>query len=178
MLREERVKVWLDRGAIAGVMRRKIAAALEVPFMPNKALLASGGQRNLRAAREKLGRSYPILFRLNAVEKVEGGQTLEDALALSRFLADEGVDALDVSLVAQSSWREVEGQHVLGLNPPEEKLFIGVDEVRTERKGRIGYGGEIVLITHGRNLGAQPELFCRYQGQIVRMLHPPRGLIV
>jgi len=67
----------------------------------------------IRAAREKLGRSYPLLFRLNAVEKVEGGQSLEDALALSRFLADEGVDALDVSLVAHSSWREVEGQRFL-----------------------------------------------------------------
>jgi 2,4-dienoyl-CoA reductase-like NADH-dependent reductase (Old Yellow Enzyme family) len=67
----------------------------------------------IRAVRKKLGRSYPILFRLNAVEKVEGGQTLEDALALSQFLADEGVDGLDVSLVAHSSWREVEGRRFL-----------------------------------------------------------------
>jgi len=67
----------------------------------------------IRAIRQKLGRSYPILFRLNAVEKVEGGQTLDNALAVSRFLADEGVDALDVSLVAQSTWREVEGRRFL-----------------------------------------------------------------
>jgi 2,4-dienoyl-CoA reductase-like NADH-dependent reductase (Old Yellow Enzyme family) len=67
----------------------------------------------VRVVRERLGRSYPILFRLNAVEKVEGGQTLEDALAVSRFLADEGVDALDVSLAAHSSWREAEGQRFL-----------------------------------------------------------------
>ena len=64
----------------------------------------------LRAARERLGGSYPILFRLNAVENVEGGQTLEDALVLSRLLADEGVDALHVSLIANSSWKEVEGR--------------------------------------------------------------------
>ena len=55
----------------------------------------------------------PIHFRFNAVEKVESGQTLEDALAVSRILADESIDALDVSLVAHSSWREVEGQHFL-----------------------------------------------------------------
>lgn len=67
----------------------------------------------IRAVREKLDRSYPILFRLNAVEKMEGGQTLADALAVSGFLADEGVDALDVSLVAQSAWREVEGRRFL-----------------------------------------------------------------
>ncbi len=67
----------------------------------------------VRAARKRFGRGYPILFRLNAVEKVEGGQRLEDALAVSRLLADEGVDALDVSLIAQSSWREVDGRRFL-----------------------------------------------------------------
>ncbi len=67
----------------------------------------------VRAMRKKLGSSYPILFRLNAVEKMEGGQTLEDALEVSRLLADEGVDALDVSLIANSSWKEVDGQRFL-----------------------------------------------------------------
>jgi 2,4-dienoyl-CoA reductase-like NADH-dependent reductase (Old Yellow Enzyme family) len=67
----------------------------------------------VRAARERLGRSYPILFRFNAVEKVEGGQILEDALTVSRLLADEGVDALHVSLIASSSWKEVDGQRFL-----------------------------------------------------------------
>jgi 2,4-dienoyl-CoA reductase-like NADH-dependent reductase (Old Yellow Enzyme family) len=67
----------------------------------------------VKAAREKLGGSYPILFRLNALEKVEGGQTLEDALAVSRLLAAGSVDVLDVSLIAQSSWKEVEGQRLL-----------------------------------------------------------------
>ncbi len=67
----------------------------------------------VRSTRQKLGSSYPILFRLNAVEKVKDGQTLEDALVVSRLLADEGVDALDVSLIANSSWKEVEGQSFL-----------------------------------------------------------------
>jgi 2,4-dienoyl-CoA reductase-like NADH-dependent reductase (Old Yellow Enzyme family) len=67
----------------------------------------------VRSTRGRLGSRFPILFRLNAVERVEGGQTLEDALAVSRILAAEGVDALDVSLVAQSSWREVEDERFL-----------------------------------------------------------------
>ena len=67
----------------------------------------------VRAIREKLGPDYPIIFRLNAVEKVEGGQTLEDALEVSRLLADEGVDVLHVSLIAQSSWKEIDGQRYL-----------------------------------------------------------------
>jgi len=47
------------------------------------------------------------------VEKVEGGQTLEDALVVSRLLADEGVDALNVSLITQGSWREVDDRRFL-----------------------------------------------------------------
>jgi 2,4-dienoyl-CoA reductase-like NADH-dependent reductase (Old Yellow Enzyme family) len=67
----------------------------------------------VRAIREKLGKDYPIIFRLNAVENVEGGQTLEDALVVSRLLADEGVDVLHVSLIAQSSWKEIDGRRFL-----------------------------------------------------------------
>lgn len=67
----------------------------------------------VRAARERLGKDYPILFRINAVEKVEGGQTVEDALAVSRILAFEGVDTLDVSLIPQGSWLEVDDRRFL-----------------------------------------------------------------
>ena len=67
----------------------------------------------VKSVRERLGKSYPILFRLNAVEKVAGGQTLEDALVVSQLLAGEGVDALDVSLIAHGSWKEIEGQRFL-----------------------------------------------------------------
>ena len=67
----------------------------------------------VKSVRERLGKSYPILFRLNAVEKVEGGQTLEDALVVSQLLASAGVDALDVSLIANSSWKEIEDQRFL-----------------------------------------------------------------
>ena len=62
----------------------------------------------VRSVRKRVGESYPILFRLNADEKVAGGQTPADALEASRLLADAGVDALDVSLIAGSSWKEVE----------------------------------------------------------------------
>jgi len=64
----------------------------------------------VRATRERLGKNYPILFRLNALEKVDGGQIRKDAVAVSRLLSDAGVDAIDVSLIAQSSWKDIKGQ--------------------------------------------------------------------
>lgn len=65
--------------------------------------------------RKKLGSEYPIFFRINAEEKIVGGQTLEDALAIGRLLADEGVDVFDVTLIAQGGWKEVD----------DKKLIIG-----------------------------------------------------
>ena len=67
----------------------------------------------VQSVRKQVGTSFPILFRLNAIEKVEGGQTLEDALVVSQLLASAGVDAIDVSLIANSSWKEVEDQRFL-----------------------------------------------------------------
>jgi len=67
----------------------------------------------LEAVRKRVGKSYPVLFRFNALERVEGGQTVEDALVVSRLLADGGADALDVSLIAQHSWQEVDDKRFL-----------------------------------------------------------------
>ena len=67
----------------------------------------------VKAARERVGHDYPLIFRLNAVEKVDGGQTLDDAVIVSRLLVDAGIDILDVSLIAQSSWKEHEGRQFL-----------------------------------------------------------------
>ena len=65
------------------------------------------------AVRQRLGKRYPVLFRINAVENVEGGQTPEDAVTVARLLADAGIDALDVSLAAHGSWKEVDGRRYL-----------------------------------------------------------------
>jgi 2,4-dienoyl-CoA reductase-like NADH-dependent reductase (Old Yellow Enzyme family) len=132
----------------------------------------------VRAARERLGRSYPIFFRFNAVEKVEGGQTLEDALTVSRLLADEGVDALHVSLVASSSWNEVDGQRFLTASsalPKEQPAGANVSLAAAVKEatglpviavGKLGEGDVAVesvrdlpidIVAIGRQMIADPD---------------------
>ncbi len=132
----------------------------------------------VKAARERLGSEYPILFRLNAVEKVEGGQTLEDALAISRLLADVGVDALDVSLIANSSWKEIDGQRFLVASsalPKEQPAGANVSLAAAVKEaaglpviavGKLGEGsvaGESVrdlpidIVAIGRQMIADPD---------------------
>ena len=62
----------------------------------------------VRKVRKELGPEYPVFFRINAVEKIDGGQTLEDALVIAGLLADAGVDVFDVSLIAHGGFKVVE----------------------------------------------------------------------
>lgn len=67
----------------------------------------------VRAIREKLGSDFPILFRLNAVEMIEGGQTAEDAAVVARLLEEAGVDAIHSSLAATAVFKEIDGRAYL-----------------------------------------------------------------
>jgi 2,4-dienoyl-CoA reductase-like NADH-dependent reductase (Old Yellow Enzyme family) len=51
----------------------------------------------VRAIRQLLGPNYPILFRLNADEFVEGGVSLENSRVYARLLQDASVDLLHVT---------------------------------------------------------------------------------
>jgi NADPH2 dehydrogenase len=132
----------------------------------------------VRSVRERLGKSYPILFRLNAVEKVEGGQTLEDALVVSKLLADEGVDVLDVSLIANSSWKEMDDRRILVASsafPKDQPAGANVQPTAAVKEaaglpviavGKLGEGdvaGESVrnlpidIVAIGRQMIADPD---------------------
>ncbi|UCD82065.1 MAG: NADH:flavin oxidoreductase, partial [Desulfobacterales bacterium] len=132
----------------------------------------------VRAVRERLGKSYPILFRLNAVEKVEGGQTLEDALVVSKLLADEGVDVLHVSVIANTSWKEIENQRFLMASsalPKEQPAGANVSYAAAVKKatglpviavGKLGEGDAAVealrdspidIVAIGRQMIVDPD---------------------
>lgn len=132
----------------------------------------------VRSVRERLGKSYPIFFRLNAVEKVEGGQTLEDALVVSKLLADEGVDVLDVSLIAKSSWKEIDDRRILlatsalqkkqpaGANVPlaaAVKEAVGLPVIAVGKLGEGDLADESVrdlpidIVAIGRQMIADPD---------------------
>lgn len=51
----------------------------------------------IKATRNRMGIDYPILLRMNAFESVPDGLTLEDARIIAPYLAQAGLDAVDVS---------------------------------------------------------------------------------
>jgi 2,4-dienoyl-CoA reductase-like NADH-dependent reductase (Old Yellow Enzyme family) len=47
--------------------------------------------------RETVGEDYPVLIKLNAVDFVEGGLEIDDAIYAARQLSEAGIDAIEVS---------------------------------------------------------------------------------
>ena len=131
----------------------------------------------VRGARKELGGNYPILFRINAVEHVEGGQNLADALEISRILSQEGVDALDVSLVSQGAWQEMDNEKFLlpasafskeqppGANIPFVAAVkeatglpvIGVGKLGNTMAAKSVEGSLMDLVAIGRQMIADPD---------------------
>jgi len=51
----------------------------------------------LQAIRSAVGRNYPVLVKLNCQDFVDGGLLLEDSLQVGCMLADQGIDAIEIS---------------------------------------------------------------------------------
>ncbi len=65
------------------------------------------------AVRESVGPDYPIFFRLNVLENLEGGMTPDEAVVIGKLLAEVGVNVLDLSMVVQGTWKDDEGRKTL-----------------------------------------------------------------
>lgn len=131
----------------------------------------------VKAVRERLGTNYPIVFRFNVVEHVEGGQKLTDGLEVARALTEAGVDALDVSLVTQGSWQEQDGKKILlpasafskqqpsGANIPFVAAVkeatglpvIGVGKLGNAMAAKSVEGSFMDLVAVGRQMIADPD---------------------
>ncbi len=100
----------------------------------------------VRAIRDRLGKGYPIIFRLNTVELVEGGQTVEESILVARLLRQAGVDLLHSSLVAQGGWKEDEGRQLLQTTsalPKDRPLGAAVPYAAQLKEG---VGGPVIAV--------------------------------
>jgi 2,4-dienoyl-CoA reductase-like NADH-dependent reductase (Old Yellow Enzyme family) len=57
----------------------------------------------IRRIREELG-DYPVIFRVNGIENVEDGITLEEGIQISKIMESAGIDALHVSCVVDETY--------------------------------------------------------------------------
>ena len=67
----------------------------------------------VEAVRRRLGRGFPVLFRMNTVELVDGGQSVADSIVVAQLLERAGVDVIHSSLIAMGGWKEEGGVRFL-----------------------------------------------------------------
>ncbi len=63
----------------------------------------------LARTRQKVGPDFPILFRFNGCDFIEGGVTLEEAVLMAPLFVEAGADALNISAAHQDTrqWRDL-----------------------------------------------------------------------
>lgn len=94
----------------------------------------------VRAVRQKVGRDFPVLYRLSATEHVTGGLTIEDTKPFARMLVENGVDAIHVSGgVYLSSY--------MIIPPAAVPLGVNVDNAAAIKEA---VGGTVPVIVVGR----------------------------
>jgi 2,4-dienoyl-CoA reductase (NADPH2) len=68
----------------------------------------------VRTIRERVGKDYPIVFRMSGADLIEGSSTQDETIAFARALSSVGADALNVGV----GWHESPTPTVQGIVPP------------------------------------------------------------
>ena len=123
----------------------------------------------LQAARSKVGPDFPIVFRLSADERVDGGRNLDESLTIAPLLVAAGADCLSISTgVYVTGQYSVAPMYVpKGLNVEAAAQIKKVVDVPIIVAGKLNdplmaeeviASGRADLVAIGRGLYADPEL--------------------
>lgn len=118
--------------------------------------------------REKTGADYPIIYRMVADERLEGGFPLEEGIVIAKLLEEAGVDAIDVvSGGAENfAWVCPYMYMPLGINVDLSQVIKKAVKIPVSTAGRINdpylaeeilTRGEADFVTLGRALVADPQ---------------------
>ncbi|MFA4917576.1 MAG: NADH:flavin oxidoreductase [Syntrophales bacterium] len=73
------------------------------------------------AVRQKVGKDFPVMIKLNGADFVEGGLSMEDALYTAQILDSEGIDAIEVSSGTSASGDK--GPVRIKIDKPEQEAY-------------------------------------------------------
>lgn len=113
--------------------------------------------------RRRLGRHFPLAYRLGAADLMPGGLTLEEGTIAAGALATAGVDLLDISGGLSGDGRGMTGQGYFVYLAEAVKRAVGVPVVGVGNVTEPAYADRIVregrvdLVAVGRAMLADPD---------------------
>ncbi|MFC1926665.1 FAD-dependent oxidoreductase [Chloroflexota bacterium] len=122
----------------------------------------------IKRIKNRVGKDYPVTFRISGDEMVSGGINVEEACVIAAIIADAGADAISVSRGCYEtlSWVVPSHSTPLMLNVPETAAIKKVVKVPVITAGRIPdpqtaeeiiKAGKTDLVALARPLMADPE---------------------
>jgi 2,4-dienoyl-CoA reductase-like NADH-dependent reductase (Old Yellow Enzyme family)/thioredoxin reductase len=123
----------------------------------------------LKAIKQQLGRDFPIIFRMNGDDYIDGGLTIEDVMVQAPLLVEAGADALSISagIFQGYPWQNPTVMQTSGCLTHLAAAVKKVVNVPVITVGKIGdpvlaeeilREGKADFIAMGRALLADPEL--------------------
>lgn len=123
----------------------------------------------LAQTRQKVGADFPIIFRFNGSDFLEGGTTLESTLQMAPMFVEAGADAFDITAGTRETpwWDDAIYFRPDGLLVPLAEAIKKVVNIPVITVGKIGdpqfaekilQDGKADFIAMGRALLADPEL--------------------
>ena len=137
----------------------------------------------VRNVRQKLGPSFPVLFRMSGEERVPGGRTVEESRVVARLMEEAGVDAIDVSVGTAGSGQYIFAPQAVpaGFLLPVSREIKKAVSVPVIAVGRINHplmaedairAGKADLIAWGRASLADPEIPNKVAGGLLDEICP------
>ncbi len=122
----------------------------------------------MKETRERLGNEFPISFRINGEDFVDGGQTLDQSIRVAHLLEEAGATCIHVSGGTVGGWKMVPGSSepdgclvylAAGIKQEINIPVITVGKITDpDFADNILAEGKADLIAMGRALVADPEL--------------------
>lgn len=111
----------------------------------NRARTLLEAYRSVRAA---VGGDYPVLVKMNAEDLLDGGLTLDQSVRIARWLAEEGIDAIEISAGAVEG--TVRSARTDIKTPEQEAYLLPYAREFSKAVGSV----PIILVGGMRSLGA------------------------
>ena len=120
----------------------------------------------LQAIREAVGADYPVLIKMNCKEFTDDGLAPEDFIQIGKMLADEGIDAIEVSGGLPVSPKTRPSQ--LGINKEEKEAYFQ-EEARALKKQTYT---PIILVGGNRSFHVAEQLVAEGVADYISMSRP------